>query len=249
MASVLVRLQEVSRYFGQAGDPVRAVDKVSLDIPEGVFFALVGRSGSGKTTLLNLIGGLDRPTSGRIEFAGQEISSLPESALTDLRRRAVSFVFQSFGLLTLLSAYENVELPLRIAGVTKAERTERVHRALALVGLTNRAGHRPYELSGGEQQRVAIARALVTKPRLIIADEPTGELDSRTGAAVLDLFAEVVRTQGVTVLIATHDRTIYDHTTHIVEMESGRIQAPGALAEAARQEKEALSQTIFGAGR
>jgi len=249
VASPLVRLDEVSRHFGKGGDLVRAVDGVSLDIPAGVFFAVVGRSGSGKTTLLNLVGGLDRPTGGRIDFAGAEISSLPESGLTDFRRRSVSFVFQSFGLLPLLSAYENVELPLRIAGVPAKARGERVRRVLDLVRLTPRAAHRPYELSGGEQQRVAIARALVTEPRLIIADEPTGELDSRTGAAVLDLFAEVVRAQRVTVLIATHDRAIYEHTAHIVEMENGRVRPLGALAEAAREEERAVRQTIFGAQR
>src|SRR3972149_2293081 len=176
VASPLVRLEGVTRHFGKGGDLVRAVDGVSLDIPAGVFFAVVGRSGSGKTTLLNLVGGLDRPTGGRIDFAGAGISSLPESGLNALRRRSVSFVFQSFGLLPLLSAYENVELPLRIAGV-------------------------PAKARG--QRGVAIARALVTEPRLIIADEPTGELDSRTGAAVFDLFAEVVRAQRLTVLIAT----------------------------------------------
>ena len=249
MPSPLVRLREVSRYFQTEGDPVRAVDSVSLDIPDGVSFGLVGRSGSGKTTLLNLIGGLDRPSSGRIEFAGQEISSLPENELTELRRRDISFVFQSFGLLPLLSAFENVELPLRIAGVERAKRNERVQHALEQVRLQSRSAHRPYELSGGEQQRVAIARALVTEPRLIIADEPTGELDSRTAAAVFDLFVDVVRAQRVTVLIATHDRAIYQHTGYIAEMENGRVQAPGALAEAAREEEAAISRTIFGPPR
>ena len=163
VASPLVRLEEVTRHFGKGGDLVRAVDGVSLDIPAGVFFAVVGRSGSGKTTLLNLVGGLDRPTGGRIDFAGAEISSLPESGLTDFRRRSVSFVFQSFGLLPLLSAYENVELPLRIAGVFSKERGERVRRALDLVRLTPRAAHRRGEAAGARDTRASAA--LCGRPR------------------------------------------------------------------------------------
>jgi peptide/nickel transport system ATP-binding protein len=228
--------------FRQRGDPVRAVDGVAW-ISRGCAFRLGGSFWVWKDNPCQSRR-LDRPTSGRVEFAGREIGLLAEEELTELRRRDISFVFQSFGLLPLLSAYENVELSLRITDIDRAQRDERVRVALELVGLTNRSSHRPYELSGGEQQRVAIARALVTQPRLIIADEPTGELDSRTAVTVLDLFAQIVRARQITVLIATHDRAIYDHS-QIAEIENGRVHTPGALMEAARQTEQAIDRTIF----
>ncbi|MFN8638820.1 MAG: ABC transporter ATP-binding protein [Dehalococcoidia bacterium] len=183
-----IRVDGVSRSFHGGGGVVHAIRDVSLDVPAGQFLALVGRSGSGKTTLLNLIAGLDRPDEGSVHIGPDEVSSFSEGQLTELRRHTLGFVFQSFGLLPLLSAAENVELALRIAGAGLRERSERTRELIELVGLSRRANHRPYELSGGEQQRVAVARALANHPRVIIADEPTGELDSTTGAQIFALL-------------------------------------------------------------
>ena len=183
--------EAVSRDFGQGDSAVRAVDGVSLSIGSGEFVALVGRSGSGKTTLLNLLAGLDRPSDGKVWFEGREISQLPDKELVKLRRERLGFVFQSFGLIPLLSAFENVELPLHISGASWRERRRKANEALDMVGLTGRVGHRPYELSGGEQQRVAIARALVAGPAVLFADEPTGELDSVTAQTIGGIMREI----------------------------------------------------------
>src|SRR5690606_28620842 len=180
----MVEVRNVSRTFHIGGSAVHAVRDVSLEVPRGQFLAIVGRSGSGKTTLLNIIAGLDKPDSGSVFIEGRETSRYGDKEMTELRRHTLGFVFQSFGLLPLLSAEENVELALRIAGAGLRERGERTRELLEQVGLSHRADHRPYELSGGEQQRVAVARALANKPRLLIADEPTGELDSATGAQI-----------------------------------------------------------------
>ena len=168
----------VGRVYRLGSEDIVAVDDVSLDVPAGKFIALVGRSGSGKTTLLNLMAGLDQATSGSILFEDRDMADMSENELIELRRHKIGFVFQSFGLLPLLSAFENVELPLRISGAGSREREQRTNEALEMVGLAARSRHRPYELSGGEQQRVAIARAMVIRPSLMLADEPTGELDS-----------------------------------------------------------------------
>jgi ABC-type lipoprotein export system ATPase subunit len=215
----------VDRTFRLAGNDVRAVRNVSFDIPEGEFIAIVGRSGSGKTTLLNMIAGLDRPTNGSITIGDDEISSFSESELTTMRRHMIGFVFQSFGLLPLLSAAENIELALRIAGVGLRERGERTRELLDQVSLTPRADHRPYELSGGEQQRVAVARALANHPRIVIADEPTGELDSTTAEQIFDLLRAVAN-DGVTVIAATHDPFVIDHVDRIEELGDGRLLDP-----------------------
>ena len=182
----------VGRKYELGSEEVVAVKDVSLEVNTGQFIAIVGRSGSGKTTLLNLIAGLDQATSGQVLFEGKDLAEMNEKELTQIRRNKIGFVFQSFGLLPLLSAYENVELPLRISGVKAGEREERAKAGLEMVGLTRRANHRPYELSGGEQQRVAIARAVVSRPPLIIADEPTGELDSNNARSIFALFREMV---------------------------------------------------------
>jgi ABC-type lipoprotein export system ATPase subunit len=222
-AGPMVEVHNVTRTFRSAGTAVTAVRDASLSVPRGEFLAIVGRSGSGKTTLLNLIAGLDRPDSGRIIVDGQEISGFAESRMTEFRRHTVGFVFQSFGLLPLLSAAENVELALRIAGAGIRERIERTRELLDQVGLTERAGHRPYELSGGEQQRVAVARALANHPRLLIADEPTGNLDPETSIGIMQLLYRINRT-GTTVIMATHDREMVDKMQmRVIALEGGRV--------------------------
>jgi putative ABC transport system ATP-binding protein len=219
----LVEARGVSRRFERGSDEVWAVRDVNIAVNRSEVLALVGRSGSGKTTLLNILAGLDRPTSGEVYFDGTRIDSMPERDLTELRRHKLGFVFQSFGLLPLLSAQENVELPLRISGFKHGERMRRSKHALELVGLTRRANHRPYELSGGEQQRVAIARALTCDPALILADEPTGELDSTTARAIFTLLRDLARGQGITVITCTHDRMVMDMADRVEELSDGKI--------------------------
>ena len=219
----ILSAREVERRFEVGGQPVYAVRSISLDIFPGEVVALLGRSGSGKTTLLNMLGGLDQPTSGTVYFRGQDLSTFGGDQLARLRREELGFVFQSFGLLPLLSARENVELPLRIAGASGKKRDDRGRAAMEIVGLTHRMRHRPYELSGGEQQRVAIARALVHEPPLILADEPTAELDSVNAKAIFDLLAEVVDRERITVVVATHDRAVLDIAHRILELEDGAL--------------------------
>ena len=220
----------VGRVYRLGSEEIVAVDDVSLEVPAGKFVALVGRSGSGKTTLLNLMAGLDQATSGSILFEERDMAEMSESELIDLRRHRIGFVFQSFGLLPLLSAFENVELPLRISGAGSREREQRANEALEMVGLAARSRHRPYELSGGEQQRVAIARAMVIRPSLMLADEPTGELDSSNARAIFGLFAEMVREEGISVVAATHDSTLLSLADEVLEMRDGRIVERRATA-------------------
>ncbi|MSP22478.1 MAG: ABC transporter ATP-binding protein [Dehalococcoidia bacterium] len=228
-----IRVEGVSRSFHSGGGTVHAIRDVALDVPAGQFIALVGRSGSGKTTLLNLIAGLDKPDEGRIFIGEDEVSAFGEAQLTQLRRHTLGFVFQSFGLLPLLSAAENVELALRIAGAGMRERGERTRELLELVGLSRRANHRPYELSGGEQQRVAIARALANRPRVVIADEPTGELDSATGAQIFGLLRSVAD-GGATIVTATHDPFVMQHVDRVKELSDGRFVPPSERVLAPR---------------
>ena len=223
---LVVDVRGVSRKFVVGGQDIWAVRDVSLQVAQGEFVALIGRSGSGKTTLLNLIAGLDSPTSGHVTIDGENITEYNERQLTQLRRHRVGFVFQSFGLLPLLSAYENVELSLRIAGAGIRERRRRAEELLEAVGLAGRARHRPYELSGGEQQRVAIARALANSPALILADEPTGELDSTTAVSIFRLLHDLVVEQGVTIITTTHDRTVMELVPRVEEMNDGRLLEP-----------------------
>jgi ABC-type lipoprotein export system ATPase subunit len=223
MKGAAIQVKNVSRLFKLGPEEVWAVRDVSLDIKAGEFLALVGRSGSGKTTLLNLIAGLDTPTQGEVWIDDRRVDTMSDRQLNELRRHKVGVIFQSFGLLPLLSAYENVELPLRIAGVGARERGRRARRVLELVGLGRRTDHRPYELSGGEQQRVAIARALATEPTLILADEPTGELDSATAIAVFGLMRELARSEGITIVTCTHDRLVMERADRIEELSDGSL--------------------------
>ena len=196
---------------------------MDLTASPGQLLAVRGRSGSGKTTLLNILGGLDRPTSGRVLIDAVEISAMSEEQLVDIRRRSVAFIFQSFGLVPILSAAENVEIPLRLVRAEARGRDARVRELLELVGLGGRAKHRPHELSGGEQQRVAIARALANRPRILLADEPTGQLDSETGHMIMLLLRDVVRTEGVAAIVATHDPVMLDVADRIVELRDGEL--------------------------
>ncbi|MEP6870613.1 MAG: ABC transporter ATP-binding protein [Anaerolineaceae bacterium] len=230
MPGANVQVRDVTRKFQLGSEDVWAVNGVTLNAAPGEFLALVGRSGSGKTTLLNLIAGLDKPTGGEIAIDGKRVDQMSERELTLMRRAKIGFIFQSFGLLPLLSAHENVELPLRIAGFKHGERVIRAKRALEIVGLTRRADHRPYELSGGEQQRAAIARAIATEPALILADEPTGELDSATATVVLGLLRKLAREQGITVIACTHDRIVMDMADRVEELADGKLLA-GAHGE------------------
>jgi len=221
----LVRVEEASRSFGRGAQLVHAVREVSLSAAPGELVAIRGRSGAGKTTLLNVIGGLDRPSSGKVFVDGVELSSAAEAILVDLRRDVIGFVFQSFGLVPILSAAENVGVPMRLAKVPAAEREQRVAVLLELVGLGPHAKQRPYELSGGQQQRVAVARALANEPKLLIADEPTGQLDSETGRSIMDLIRAVVQARGMTALVATHDPALIDVADRILTLRDGRLVA------------------------
>jgi putative ABC transport system ATP-binding protein len=202
---------------------VPALRGLSLQIDPGSYIALKGRSGSGKTTLLNCLSGLDQPTSGAVEVLGNDLTKMNDQQLTRWRREEVGFVFQSFGLLPTLSAYENIELMLRIKGIGGRKRHERTAYCLDLVGLTKWSDHRPYELSGGQQQRVAIARALANNPKLILADEPTGELDSETAREILGLFGRIVKEEKVTVLMASHDSLVDEYVDTVLQLRDGQL--------------------------
>jgi ABC-type lipoprotein export system ATPase subunit len=228
-----VHVSDVTRSYSIDNERVMALRGITLEIPRGTFVGLMGRSGSGKTTLLNMIGGLDQPTTGEIWLYGQPLSSMNQERLTLIRRKNIGFIFQSFALLPILSAWENVELPLRISGVRSGrERRERAEAALALVGLERWATHRPAEMSGGRQQRVAIARALVSRPTLLLADEPTGELDSTTGRTILQLLREIVRTEGLTLVMVSHDPTVREFADTIYELRDGQVISNEARVEA-----------------
>ncbi len=219
----LITTLDLRRTYTLGSEEISALRGIDLTVMPGQFIAVVGRSGSGKTTLLNILAGLDKPTSGKVMFQDRDIAEMGEHDLTELRRHKIGFVFQSFGLLPLLSAFENVELPLRIAGIGTRDREERTREALEIVGLWNRAKHRPYELSGGEQQRVAIARAIVNEPPLILADEPTGELDSNNARSIFGLFKEMVQNRGISVVSATHDSTLLEMADEVKEIRDGQL--------------------------
>lgn len=220
----IISTHDLTRVFGDGEKAATAVNGVSINIFPGEFIVIIGRSGSGKTTLLNLMAGLDVPTSGSVIFEGRDLTTLPEANLLELRRHKIGFVFQSFGLIPLLSAYENVELPLHIGKVPWRERRRRALEALETVGLGPRARHRPYELSGGEQQRVAIARALVTGPDVVFADEPTGELDTTTAISISTILRDIALNQGVTVIAAGHDPILSGMSERTLELADGALK-------------------------
>jgi len=220
---VMVAVQGVSRTFGTGHTAVHALRDVSFTVRRGQLVAVCGRSGSGKTTLLNIIGGLDSPTSGTLEVAGQDVATMTERERMALRRDTVAFIFQSFGLIPMLSAAENVGIPLRITNTQSRTREDRVATMLAIVGLSEHAAHRPNELSGGQQQRIAIARALAGSPKLLIADEPTSQLDLETGRQIMRLLLTVVRSEGITALVATHDEALMDIADEVLRLEDGHI--------------------------
>ena len=218
-----IRVEDLERTYHLEGEDIHAVNGVRMDIWPQQMTAIVGRSGSGKTTLLNLIAGLDEPTHGEVWVLGRKLREMNEKARLALRRETLGFIFQSFGLLPLLTAAENVSVPLRMRRLDRREREARVAEALDWVGLSRRAQHRPYELSGGEQQRVAIARALAEGPQLVLADEPTGQLDTRTGRKILDLLRRLVEERGVTLLVVTHDPQVMAEADFVHEMRDGMI--------------------------
>jgi putative ABC transport system ATP-binding protein len=222
--TAIIDMRDVTRTFGSGPTATAALRGVSLTVGEGQLVALRGRSGSGKTTLLNIVGGLDRPDSGTVRVDGKDVTAMSERQRVRLRRDTVAYIFQSFGLLPVLSAAENVGVPLRIAGLAPKEREQRVALMLTLVGLADHAPHRPGELSGGQQQRVAVARALATRPRLLLADEPTGQLDAETSKQIMRLLRSVVRSEGVTALVATHDPTLMDIADSVLHLTDGTIQ-------------------------
>ena len=219
----LIEATNISKSYLVGSQTVNVIQSVTVQIDPGEFVAIVGRSGSGKTTLLNLLAGLDQPNSGKVLVRGVDIAGMSDNQLTDIRRSVIGFIFQSFGLLPLLSAFENVELPLRISGINMADRQIKTRNALEMVGLWSRANHRPYELAGGEQQRGSIARAVVNEPPLILADEPTGELDSNNAKDIFGLFKEMVSGQGISIMCATHDSTLLSMADGVKELKNGAL--------------------------
>ncbi|GMK48004.1 ABC transporter ATP-binding protein [Paenibacillus glycanilyticus] len=225
-AGPLLEVRGVHKSFISGGIPLQVLKGIDLTVESGKLTMLRGRSGSGKTTLLNLLGGLDQPSEGEVFFRGRSFQNQSDKQLTMLRRRQIGFVFQSFALLPLFSAWENVELSLRMAGARRSEWKPRTARCLELVGLTKRANHRPYELSGGEQQRIAIAKAIAHKPALLLADEPTAELDSQMAARIIAIFRDIIEAEGIAICMTTHDSTLWEAADVVYQMADGRLQEP-----------------------
>jgi putative ABC transport system ATP-binding protein len=228
----VISVRDIARTYDLGETQVRALRGVTLDVQPGEFVALTGPSGSGKSTFMHLIGCLDRPSAGQYLLNGQDVSALSGRALARVRNREIGFVFQGFNLLPRTSALENVELPMLYSGVRNArERRERAAAALSAVGLGERLGHHPNQLSGGQQQRVAIARALVNQPKLLLADEPTGNLDTRTSVEVMDIFQRLNRDQGLTIVLVTHERDIAEYGTRVVAFRDGRVRSDEQVLE------------------
>mgnify|MGYP006095642923 FL=1 len=219
----VVETQNLEKLFIDAGTEVRAVDGVSINVEEGEFTAIVGPSGSGKTTLLNMIGGLDNPTNGKVQVAGVELTELSKNELIDFRLKNIGFVFQSYNLIPVLTAYENVEFVMLLQGRDPKERKARVNELLVAVGIADKAKNRPSKLSGGQQQRVAVARALAPKPKFIIADEPTANLDSKSASTLLDIMQQLNEKEGITFLFSTHDQRVIDRARRVVTLTDGKI--------------------------
>ncbi len=222
--AVVARLRGVAKQYKRGSEVVPVLEKLDLDLPRGDFVALMGPSGSGKTTLLNLLGGLDRPTEGSVEVDGQAIDRLSDAALAKWRGTHVGFVFQMYNLLPVLTAERNVELPLLLTNLSKGKRLEHVHTALKLVGLAERMKHKPRELSGGQEQRVGIARAIVTDPTLLLCDEPTGDLDRKSGDEILDLLQALNKQHGKTIVMVTHDPRAAERANRTLHLEKGRLE-------------------------
>jgi putative ABC transport system ATP-binding protein len=223
MAEAIVRTEALCREFPVGESTVHALDDVAIAVQPGELAVVHGPSGSGKTTLLNVIGGLERPTSGRVWVDGQEVTTMSDDQLVAFRRNRIGFVFQGFGLLPVLSAAENVEIPLRLQRMEPRRRDRRVRELLELVGLEERANHRPYELSGGEQQRVAIVRALTNEPPLLLADEPTGQLDSENARTIMSFIHTLVANRVISALVATHDQALLDVADRVIQLQDGRV--------------------------
>ncbi len=219
----MIQIEQVVRRYQRGGETLTVLDGLDLEIEEGGFYSLMGPSGSGKTTLLNLVGGLDRPDGGRLLVDGQDITGLTGSALSSWRSRTIGFVFQGFNLIPVLTARENVALPLLLTPLSRKKRREHTQLALELVGLADRSEHRPDQLSGGQEQRVAIARAVVTDPKIILADEPTGDLDRASADGVLDLLVRLHQELGKTILVVTHDPLAAARATKIIHLDKGRL--------------------------
>ena len=230
----LLEATDLWKTYGSGPTEVTALRDVNLTVDPGSFIVVKGRSGSGKTTMLNLLGGLDEPTSGTVRIEGDLVNDMDEDERSDTRRQRIGFIFQAFGLIPILTAAENVEVPLRLVRADPSERVDRVRLLLDLVGLGDRAQHRPSELSGGEQQRVAIARALANRPRLLLADEPTGQLDSLTGKEIVDLIAALVRSEGVAAIVATHDAAHMAVADRVLELRDGRMADAAVAGDTAR---------------
>lgn len=220
----VIRTQDLSRHFGEGETKVTALDQVSMSIEEGEFTAIIGPSGSGKSTLLQLIGGLDNPSSGIVELSGTNIAEMSGNELSDFRRDHIGFIFQAYNLIPVLSAAENIEYIMLLQNRSAAERAERVAEMLEMVGLTGLGDRRPGQLSGGQQQRVAVARAMASEPDIILADEPTANLDSKTGISLLDTMRELNQTRNMTFVFSTHDQKIMDIATRLVHLEDGKLK-------------------------
>ncbi len=219
----IISTDNVNRIFCSGGETIHALRDITLDVLPGTLTVLKGRSGSGKTTLMNILGALDKPNDGKVFFGGREITAMPEVQRDALRLKDIGFVFQSVALISSMSAYENVEFSLRLSGATRKEWKPRVEECLSFIGLKARMRHRPGELSGGEQQRVAIARAIAHRPRVIFADEPTAELDTMMGLQVMKLFRQLVRKEGITIVMTTHDPNMMELADHVYSLEDGAI--------------------------
>jgi putative ABC transport system ATP-binding protein len=241
----LIELEKVQKIYRMGDVEIHALRGISLEVRRGEFVAIMGTSGSGKSTTMNVLGCLDRPTHGRYVLDGEDVSTLSKDELADIRLRKIGFVFQGFNLLARTSALENVELPLLYSGVATAERRRRATAALEIVGLGDRLGNMPSQLSGGQQQRVAIARALVNDPSIILADEPTGNLDSRTTVEVLDIFQRLNRERGITIALVTHEPEVAGYASRIVVFKDGRIRRdePVERPRSAAEELESLPPT------
>jgi putative ABC transport system ATP-binding protein len=245
----IMSIRNVTRSFARGGEKITVLKNLSLEVAEGEFLGIMGPSGSGKTTLLNLIAGLDRPDSGELRIGGSLVSRMSEAQLAGWRTRNIGFIFQFYHLLPVLTAYENVELPLLLLPLSPSKRRQQVLNALDLVGLTDRLHHRPGQLSGGQQQRVGIARAIVTDPTLIVADEPTGDLDARSAEDILNLMVELQRGLSKTILLVTHDPRAADRAQRVVHLEKGQLIDAATLEQVRRQELDhALRSAVTPAG-